>query len=199
MSFVMPIVAVCPMRKEAAHRSEMVSQLLFGEVGEVMEISGDFILIRAMYDAYEGWCQKSQLVMIDELPASSGKYLSKGWSSELLIDQQPIHIPMGTPLDFLKDGKFTLGEYEIDYKNEFWELDHAIFSPDQITLIAEQYLNTSYLWGGRSVFGIDCSGFTQQVYRHFGIKLPRDAYQQAELGEAIGFLQEVQCGDLAFF
>lgn len=199
MSFVMPIVAVCPMRKEAAHRSEMVSQLLFGEVGEVVEVSGDFIYVRTIYDAYEGWCQKSQLVEIEGLPSLNNKYLSKGWSSEILIDQQPMRISMGTPLDFLTNGQSKLGAYEIEYNGECWEVEQATFTADQIKWVSEQFLNTAYLWGGRSVFGIDCSGFAQQVYRHFGIKLPRDAYQQAELGEAVGFLQETQCGDLAFF
>lgn len=199
MSFVMPIVAVSPMRKEAAHRSEMVSQLLFGEVGEVLETSGDFIRVRTIYDAYEGWCQKSQLVEIEELPSLNNKFLSKGWSSEILVDQQPMYLTMGTPLDFLKNGQSKLGGYEIEYKGKYWESEQAAFTADQIKLVSEQYLNTSYLWGGRTVFGIDCSGFAQQVYRHFGIKLPRDAYQQAALGEAVGFLQETQCGDLAFF
>ena len=55
------------------------------------------------------------------------------------------------------------------------------------------------MWGGRSVFGIDCSGFVQQVYAYFNIQLPRDAYQQAGMGKDIGFLAETICGDLAYF
>jgi cell wall-associated NlpC family hydrolase len=65
-----------------------------------------------------------------------------------------------------------------------------------ITLL---YENVPYLWGGKSSFGIDCSGFVQQVFKLFGKHLLRDTYQQATQGESIGFLQEVQCGDLAFF
>jgi cell wall-associated NlpC family hydrolase len=61
------------------------------------------------------------------------------------------------------------------------------------------YLNAPYLWGGRSPFGIDCSGFTQLVYRLQGIKLPRDAYQQAEVGNTLSFIEESEEGDLAFF
>jgi len=70
---------------------------------------------------------------------------------------------------------------------------------DNMRLVAMQYLDVSYMWGGKSRCGIDCSGFAQQVYRQFGVKLPRDSYQQAALGEVVGFLQEVQTGDLAFF
>jgi cell wall-associated NlpC family hydrolase len=61
------------------------------------------------------------------------------------------------------------------------------------------FLNSAYLWGGRSIFGVDCSGFCQTVFRFIGIPLLRDAYQQASQGEAIGFLEETKLGDLAFF
>lgn len=73
------------------------------------------------------------------------------------------------------------------------------FNAESIHQVARKYLDVPYLWGGKSLFGIDCSGFCQQVFKQFGVKLPRDAYQQAELGEVVGFLQEVTCGDLAFF
>ena len=86
MSFVMPLVAVCPMRKEAAHRSEMVSQLLFGELATVLETAGDFVRVRTLYDDYEGWCQQSQLIFMEETPVASSNRLSKGWSSKLEIN-----------------------------------------------------------------------------------------------------------------
>ncbi|MCY7361282.1 MAG: C40 family peptidase, partial [Ignavibacteria bacterium] len=70
---------------------------------------------------------------------------------------------------------------------------------DQITEIALKYLNAPYLWGGRSPYGIDCSGFTQMVYKFFGIRLKRDAYQQAEQGRTIDYIDHTQTGDLAFF
>ena len=73
------------------------------------------------------------------------------------------------------------------------------FSEEYIRQAAMKYLDVPYLWGGKSLCGIDCSGFSQQVYRQFGIKLPRDSYQQAEFGEVVGFLLEAKCGDLAFF
>jgi cell wall-associated NlpC family hydrolase len=73
------------------------------------------------------------------------------------------------------------------------------FTPAALEIVAKQFLGTAYLWGGRTVFGIDCSGFVQMVFKLFNYKLPRDAYQQAEMGEAIGFLAEAKPGDLAFF
>lgn len=199
MSFVMPVVAVSPMRKEAAHRSEMVSQLLFGELAKVTETSGDFVRIHTLYDDYEGWCQQSQLVFLDTVLPAHNHLLSKGWSSVVQVNGDEMMIGAGTPLNLFSGNTLSLPGYHFEYQPAGWQVDEARFEEQQITAVAKQYLNTSYLWGGRTVFGIDCSGFAQQVFRHFGIRLPRDAYQQATSGETIGFLQEARCGDLAFF
>lgn len=199
MSFVMPVVPVCPMRKEAAHRSEMVSQLLFGELARVEEQSGDFIRIHSSYDEYEGWCQRSQLVMLDEAPVFQNSRLTEEWSAAVMVNGETMMVGAGTPLDFFTGNMLSLPGFDITYTGSYWDTGKALFEEEQVTHQAKKYLNTAYLWGGRSVFGIDCSGFAQQVFRHFGIRLPRDAYQQAALGETIGFLQEARCGDLAFF
>lgn len=199
MSFVMPVVAVSPMRKEAAHRSEMVSQLLFGELATVLEVSGDFVRVHTVYDDYEGWCQQSQLVFLDESPAMHESRLSKGWSSVVKVNGEDMMIGAGTPLDLFSGNELTLPGFHFEYHAASWQPGNVKFEEAQISGIAQQYLNTTYLWGGRTIFGIDCSGFAQQVFRHFSIRLPRDAYQQAAIGETIGFLQEARCGDLAFF
>ena len=70
---------------------------------------------------------------------------------------------------------------------------------DNLIQTAFLYLNTPYLWGGKSPFGIDCSGFTQMVYKLNGYRLLRDASQQATQGEALSFIEESEAGDLAFF
>jgi len=199
MSFVMPLVAVCPMRKEAAHRSEMVSQLLFGELATVLETAGDFVRVHTLYDEYEGWCQQSQLIFMEETPVASSNRLSKGWSSKLEVNGNSMMIGAGTPLNLFSANTLSVEGFHFTYDSACWETDKASFVEDQLNVVARQFLNTAYLWGGRSIFGIDCSGFVQQVFRHFGIRLPRDAYQQAAIGETIGFLQEAHCGDLAFF
>jgi cell wall-associated NlpC family hydrolase len=72
-------------------------------------------------------------------------------------------------------------------------------NPKLIKQVAYKFLNTAYLWGGRSVFGIDCSGFSQVVYKFLNVCLPRDAWQQAEHGDIVKSLHEAVCGDLAFF
>jgi cell wall-associated NlpC family hydrolase len=200
MAFVICMVPTAPLRKEAAHRSEMVSQLLFGEIAEVLEEGKIFVKLRCLYDNYEGWCQLSQLTIIDEQQVKeAGNVLSNEWTTLISVNNDPMHISMGSSLGILKNGKTEVGKFEIASGKEVWNPSNATVSAEALKARAYQYLNTPYLWGGRSVFGIDCSGFVQQVFRFFNQALPRDAYQQAGEGEVVGFLQEVKCGDLAYF
>jgi len=199
MVFVVCMVAASPMRREATHHSEMVSQLLFGEQAEVLDHSGDFTRVRCCYDQYEGWCQTSQLQQTNRLPEKSGQLLSAEWANKLTINDATMWVSMGTPLSLFDKGSLQLGPYHAVYAGQTWDAAIASFTEPLIKQVALTFLNTPYLWGGRSVFGIDCSGYVQQVYRFFNKPLPRDAYQQAEPGEVIGFLQEAVCGDLAFF
>jgi cell wall-associated NlpC family hydrolase len=125
--------------------------------------------------------------------------LNAGWTDAIELNNIPMHLSLGSSLGFLHKGKAMINQFEISCERTLWDPKQHQPNGELILQIAMKYLNTPYLWGGRSVFGIDCSGFVQQVYRFFGIKLPRDAYQQAIEGELIGFLQESKCGDLAYF
>lgn len=200
MAFVICIVPAAPIRKEDTHRSEMISQVLFGEAAEVLEETQSFTKIRCAYDGYEGWCQSNQLAPIDEKQAARlTKELADDWDTLITVNDQPMHISAGSSLGMLESGQAKTGTLAVSYTGRSFNPDTALISVNAIKARALQYLNTPYLWGGRSVYGIDCSGFAQQVFRFFNIPLPRDAYQQAGEGEAVGFLQEVQCGDLAYF
>jgi len=189
-------VPVAPMRKEAAHRSEMVSQLLFGERVQVIESSGDFVLVKNEYDAYTGWCQRSQLTELTTLAESiEPEVLTSDYINIGMLRDAAIHLPMGVPISNWKgitDPNFT-------YAGTTHTTGIVPFSESAVVTISSSYLNVPYLWGGKSVFGIDCSGFSQQVFRYFGKKLPRDSGDQAKLGEDVGFLAETRAGDLAFF
>lgn len=200
MQLAVCIVPRAPLRQEAAHRSEMVSELLFGEWAEVLEEGKSFVKIRCSYDGYEGWCQSGQILL--KTPAGAGPVptrLVSEWSGILQFNKQPMHLSLGSPLPIAENGEGQWGHYSFRYEGASVIPAASHFTADAISQLAYQYINTPYLWGGRSVFGIDCSGFVQQVFRFFQKQLPRDAYQQAELGELVGFLQEVQCGDLAYF
>lgn len=200
MAFVTPIVPVTPMRLEASHRSEMVSQLLFGECATILETGKDFMQVSSLYDNYIGWIQKSQLVEISEEQALKGNALLNGdVFRAITCNRTAMQVSFGSPLHFFDHGMAKIGAYEFHYEGKFWNPAEAQFNEATLTWVSHQFLNTAYLWGGRSIFGIDCSGLTQQIFRFLGIQLPRDAYQQAVLGEVVGFLQEAKCGDLAFF
>jgi gamma-D-glutamyl-L-lysine dipeptidyl-peptidase len=200
MPFFVSIVPVCPVRAEAAHRSEQTSQLLFGEVCELLESTKDFSHIRVLYDGYEGWCQTSQLVEInDEQAKPRATMLAADWMNKVEVNNQLMIVPFGSSLDLLEDGKASFGKYTISYKGSTINAGNTYFNEANINKLSMMYLNTSYQWGGRTVFGVDCSGFCQLVFKCMSIELMRDAYQQATQGEVVGFMQEAKCGDLAFF
>ena len=195
MSIVTSIVAVCPLRKEPDHRSEMTSQLLLGEFAEIMDEQKEFYKVKCLYDGYEGWCQRVQLTFTDAVIATT-KFIAEPISI-IYINNLPNRVSFATPVF---DAEMAFNNFTINYQAVATiTATELAFTQENITSLSSIFLNTPYLWGGRTVFGIDCSGFAQQVYKLFNKKLPRDARQQAEKGEALGFLEEAVCGDLAFF
>lgn len=197
MAVVYTCSSVVPMRANASHSSETVSQMLLLEGATVLEESGDFIKVKTFLEGYEGWCAKNQLVIVEEEIAGlqTDFILNEIMFAE--INQQRIILPIGTPIP--KEKKISLGNYSFDFTSLPQPENKPRFDKEEIEKITFRMLHTPYLWGGRSSFGIDCSGFTQYFYRYFGKILPRDAYQQVSIGEEVGFLQESKIGDLAYF
>jgi cell wall-associated NlpC family hydrolase len=194
MAQVICIVPVAPIRAEGSHRAEMVSQILLGETATVLNETKDFFQIQMHQDGYEGWCQKLQLQILPEGATIVTKGYTSNWVSSAVLNGQPIQLPLGTPIVSSAQANF-----EISYADAVLDPINNTFNPAALEIVAKQFLGTAYLWGGRTVFGIDCSGFVQMVFKLFNINLPRDAYQQAEVGEDVGFLAEAKPGDLAFF
>ena len=195
------LLSVIPMRKEPSHRSEMVSQLLFGEYVTVGEEKDDFVFAECMYDGYTGWVQKNQLTPVNEM-LPTNIYVGC-WADEVLVNGWCKNIPMGCPVYKANDGAVHFGSIEVRYLLSpgcLWNsIEHSLPLKEELEKIYNRFLHTPYLWGGKSVFGTDCSGFVQQVFKMFGIKLLRDAYLQAEQGTKVGCLEEARSGDLAFF
>jgi hypothetical protein len=194
MTYACCHLSIIPVRASASDTSEMVNQLLFGDSFEILEQKSGWLKIKSDFDQYEGWIDAKQGLIIEE---KQFDFFSKNaliCSTDLVEyvsapDEHLIPIVMGSSVKMMKD----LG-YRTDANCHSGHLQR-----DKIVSTALLYLNSPYLWGGRSPFGIDCSGLTQMVYKICGIKLKRDASQQARQGENLSFIEEAQPGDLAFF
>jgi hypothetical protein len=179
----------------------MVSQLLFGEccIITIVEKSG-WIKIVSRLDAYTGWCTQSHFQEIeDEQYYGEENSLTADWVNEVDFNGYRMWVPFGSSLTAMRNGNALWRKNTVHYSGNKWEPGTAKKDAKTVKELAFKFLNTSYLWGGKSVFGIDCSGFTQAVYKFLNVPLLRDAKQQATQGELVGFLQEAHCGDLAFF
>ncbi len=200
MQYAVCCVPVSPIKKEPFHNAEMISQQLFGEQCTVLEMIPGWIKIRCKYDNYEGWSQSGHLVEIDEDQfANTNKKLASGWINEVSYNGEKMFVPFGSSLATFKKDDAVWNSNLINYKGKKYNPPGGKINKKNIKWISGKYLNTSYLWGGKSVFGIDCSGFTQSVYKFLNIYLPRDSWQQAELGDTVDHLHGTNCGDLCFF
>ncbi|MES2827873.1 MAG: C40 family peptidase [Bacteroidota bacterium] len=195
-------VSVAPLRSEPSDKAENASQLLFGEYVEVLEKSERWWHVQAKYDGYEGWMDFKQLAIISAEQFENGqlsKYLVPPSPLNILTDENGgnYYLSPGSNLPGLKDSSCYIDQQQFDL--QFQPAEFVFNGIEKLIKDALFFQNTPYLWGGRSFFGIDCSGFVQTVYKLNGIKLRRDAWQQAEEGTTVDFLQEVQPGDVAFF
>jgi hypothetical protein len=178
----------------------MVSQLIFGECVEQLEQVKEWSRVRVRYDGYEGWCTTSHLTEIDEPEFEAAHTpLTPEWVTSLEYNGHPMMVPMGSHLTAMKNGKAQWRKNMVHYKGKTWDPGESVPDAKSIRQLTYRFLNIPYLWGGKSVFGLDCSGYVQTVYKFLGVPLLRDAHQQATQGEPIGFLEETRTGDLAFF
>jgi len=198
LSFATCSVNVLAMRKEPSHRAELVSQLLYGERAEVLQVQNDYwAFIRSLDDEYEGWCLLGQLQLLSKREFyKAPKYLTNGLGNKLISDEAEILLPLGASI---KSGSLLLGGQKAKYKGKKLAIAELKPEAQNIERFASSFRCAPYLWGGRSHEGIDCSGLSQIVMKMNGIQIARDASQQALQGETISFLQEARCGDLAFF
>lgn len=187
-------LGIVPIRLESSDTAEMVTQALYGDFFKVLEQRKKWSRIRFSSDNYEGWIDNKQYLEIEESDYLELSDLDIKLSKDLIefvtdASNNIYPIPVGSNLNGLKLLNHKFDGSILSSTNEKSEIVKTAFV----------FLNAPYLWGGKTPFGIDCSGFTQMVYKLNGYKLLRDASQQASQGEALSFIEESEPGDLAFF
>ena len=194
MQYGICTLSIVPVRSQPDDASEMVTQLLYGDNFKILDERGKWSRIRIAFDSYEGWISNSQVSKIEEELYEKLVNHEKIYSADLIefIGEESgnlTHIPMGAVLNHAALLNHTFDGHTITgLKPKSGLIDTAILD-----------LNTPFLWGGKSPFGIDSSGLTQIVYMLNGYSLLRDSAQQAKQGEALSFIEESEPGDLAFF
>jgi len=203
MKFGICPLSSIPLRSSAVDSSEMVSQLLFGELCEILERKGRMWLkVRCQWDNYVGWVRANQLLSITP---SEFEYYQKNFAYSLellqpiLGEDHFIPVAMGARLPDFDGMRLQLAEQHYQFTGQAVFPDNINPTADFIQKVARRYLYAPYLPGGRSPMGIDSSGFTQIVYLMTGLALPREAGQQVFQGESVDFIEQAMPADLAFF
>jgi gamma-D-glutamyl-L-lysine dipeptidyl-peptidase len=200
--------ALVPVRAHAADAAEMVTQLLFGDLVDVLARDRQWMQVRIAADGYEGWIDEKAVLPVDDswLAGVLGWEYVFAPSLDLVRTYKgsalPLHISLGACIPRMATGKgiplkVAIGDWAMElHSSQVCHYEGAGVA--DLLHVSERYLGAPYLWGGKSLWGIDCSGFTQMVYRICGMNLPRDAWQQAQHGTEVAFADR-RAGDLAFF
>ena len=194
-------LSIIPLRIDPSDSSEMVSQLLFGEHFKIIEMRKTWSKVRIAFDNYEGWIDNKQYEGVSEetyIKITNSDITLANELIEFATDEKQnfITVSLGSSLPFYKNQNLLINDTNFNYEGT---IISKMQSKETIIETAFKYLNAPYLWGGKTPFGIDCSGFTQMVYKLCGYKLLRDATQQATQGDVLSFIEESEPGDLAFF
>jgi hypothetical protein len=196
--------AVVPVRQQPGERYEMVNQMLFGDLVVIKGTVKDWLLVETFDDQYEGWVDRKQLSVLsneefNELIIEDRVYAMDA-AMEVYGKQsgKKLILTRGALLTAYNNGSFIYRNDRFGYPGNTYKPGQQPV-PDDIERLARAFQGSPYLWGGRSPFGIDCSGLVQVVFKMNGIFLPRDSSQQVTKGDSISFVHEAQPGDLAFF
>lgn len=181
-------IPLVSLRAEPSEKAEMVTQALYGERVLMLELSADWVRVELQHDAYQGWCSSNMVSLCtleewNELERQGGAMITKP-VARCMCGEKSLLLPAGSLLFY--------GDSVVD---KTCCANVKGMNPADIAL---RFLHAPYLWGGKSILGMDCSGLVQLSYALLGVFMPRDAGQQVLLGNSVS-LNEALPGDLAFF
>ena len=179
-------ISVLAMRKEPNHRSEMVSQIIYGDGVILQDVKREWSLIKTSHDDYSGWIESKHFQQFENVS-----------KPEAILCTSLVQAKLKNKTVYLAFGSFT-PLFSFFEESDYFKFQEKINTKDLFEIFEKVMLDVPYLWGGRTVFGVDCSGLSQLFYRFLGINLARDASLQIHQGIEIT-LSDRQSGDLVFF
>ncbi len=197
------ILPMVPVREKPSDKSQMINQLLFGDVVQIKDRYKSWLFTEISHDNYVGWIDEKQInippsAFFEEMENEEPVFLTDKYADALGKNGTELSLVMGSRLPGFDKNTFHIADSEYKLPENISVLQGKQ-TREVVIKTAKKHLGAPYLWGGRSYFGNDCSGFTQIVYRICGYNLLRDASQQAEQGTLVSFIVEAKPGDLAFF
>jgi hypothetical protein len=205
MKFGIANLSIVPVRTEPKEQSEQVTQILFGETFSILERRKTWYYIISNFDNYEGWIDTKLVKIITEDEFNQINFSNKIITNDIITiitkesDKTALLIVAGSALPNFNetDSSFTICDEKYFVNQNISKLTNNVRK--EIISTALKFINAPYLWGGSTHFGIDCSGFSQIVYKICGIDIPRDASQQVNIGTTLNIIDEAKKGDLVFF
>jgi len=187
-------LSIVPLRKESSHKSELISQLLYGDCFKIISKKKEWLQITTLLDQYTGWIDYKQSQIIIEEDAEEISFKTNSYSTNLVDYVQTSNNKLTTLIIGSNIGAAKVLNHEFNSDSIKGKKPKS-----NLINIALLYLNSPYLWGGKTPMGIDCSGLTQMIYRINGHNIPRDSSEQVKLGDTLSFIEESEAGDLVFF
>lgn len=194
-------IACLPLRSEPCEKAEIATQLLFADIVHLIETDGNWSRVHCLFDDYIGWIDNKTLQYFENLEFINNcnfSVLDNLFSWAYDYNEEKVLLPAGATIYNYNPNDLTFNLNNLQYKLT-QPITKYEANSNNILHLAKQFLNCPYLWGGKTAFGIDCSGLVQVVFKIVGIHLLRDAAQQVNHGTTISFLEEAKPADLIFF